>query len=237
MKLSKLLKAIGSDFVPKQNLDISSIACDSRRVKKGSLFVAIDGVREKGSSFIDEAQAKGAACVIASKKISNKKIPIIYFNDTRAALAKLAGEFFAKPSEKIRVAGVTGTNGKTTVTYFIDSMLREAGLSAGILGTIGYVIRGKKQTALNTTPGALELQSLMKDMVELGCDYCIMEVSSHGLSQKRIEGVNFSSAIFTNLTHDHLDYHGTLENYFLAKAGLFSSLYHSARAIVNIDNP
>lgn len=201
--------------------------------------MAIDGARHKGSDFIGEAVQRGAAAIV-SQGIQDthtpRTIPFIRCPDSRLALGELADEFFGHPSERIRVVGVTGTNGKTTITYLTRCILEEAGFSAGVIGTIQYAFKDKIAPAPNTTPGPLELQSLLKQMADACCEYCVMEVSSHGLNQKRVEAIDFVAAIFTNLTQDHLDYHLNMENYFLAKSRLFKSLRKDAYAIINLDD-
>ncbi len=242
MKLKQLLLALDKKRFADYPLDvdIASICCDSRQVSKDSLFVAVDGEKEKGSRFIDAAIAKGACCVITSggRPVTlEREVPVITFPDTRVAVARLADEFFGHPSEKLKVIGVTGTNGKTTVTYLIKSIAEKAGFSSGLIGTINYLIKDKVIPAVNTTPGALQLQHLLKQMVDNGCKWCVMEASSHGIEQDRAANIDFTAAVFTNLTQDHLDYHHNLENYFLAKAKLFSGLSGGAYAIINADSP
>lgn len=247
MRLSRLLKRLNNKDVAASSLrladrvNISGIACDSRQVMKGSLFVAIDGAMHKGREFIDEAIQRGASCVVsessAGRAPRNREVPFIRYADTRYALAVLADEFFGHPSRKIKAAAVTGTNGKTTISYLIKCILEEAGYPTGVIGTIGYSFKGKEFPAANTTPGPIELQSLLKQMADSGCAYCIMEASSHGISQQRVSSIDFIAAIFTNLTQDHLDYHQNMENYFAAKSELFRNLGKDAYAIINADDP
>lgn len=242
MKLSQLLKKINhKHFISgSTDMDITCVCADSKTVKTGSLFVAIDGTKVKGSSFIEEAIGKGAVCVVVPEDTFgnvSRKVPVISSPDTRYCLAMLADEFFGHPSGRLKVVGITGTNGKTTITYLIRSILQEVNFSSGIIGTINYSFKDKIIPAPNTTPGPLALQSLLKQMADAGCHYCVMEVSSHALDQKRAEGIDVEAAIFTNLTQDHLDYHGNLENYFLAKARLFSGLPEDSYAILNAECP
>lgn len=242
MQLARLLRRLHSQRfgASSENVDISGLACDSRNVTKGSLFIAIDGTKVKGSDFIAEAIRKGASCVVAANgrpAMLSRRVPVIHFPDTRYALAVLADEFFGRPSKLLKVIGVTGTNGKTSITYLIRSILREAHFSCGIIGTVQYSFKEKIVPAHNTTPGPLDLQMLLKQMVDAGCAYCIMEVSSHSLDQQRTAGIDFKAALFTNLTHDHLDYHLNLENYFSAKAKLFRELNKDAFSIINADSP
>lgn len=243
MQLNKLLQALSLNepVNASYDIEIKDICCDSRLVKKDCLFVAIEGTNQKGSAFIDEALRRGASCIITEETgiygAVKNGVPVIRHKNTHDALSILADTFFGHPSGSINVVGVTGTNGKTTTTYLIDSILREAGHSSGIIGTIVYKIKDKIINASNTTPGPLMLESLLREMVDGSCGYCLMEVSSHGLDQGRTKKIDFKSAIFTNLTQDHLDYHKTIENYFLAKSRLFSELSKDANAIINLDSP
>ncbi|MFH1398149.1 MAG: UDP-N-acetylmuramoyl-L-alanyl-D-glutamate--2,6-diaminopimelate ligase [Candidatus Omnitrophota bacterium] len=164
------------------------------------------------------------------------KILFIKVKDSRKALAKLASEFSGNPSSKIKVIGVTGTNGKTTVTYLIEAMLKEAENCPAVIGTINYRFNARTISSKNTTPGPLELQGMLKKMSDQGCDYAVIEVSSHALDQDRVGGINFSSAIFTNLTQDHLDYHQNMEDYFLSKVKLFNDLSKKSFSVINVDD-
>lgn len=240
MRLGRLLKRIDPDYSPKTDLEVLGVFANSKEVKDNSLFVAVKGAKADGSGFISEALKNGAVCVAAediSLAIKYPQADFIRVKDSRGALAELADEFFEHPSGQIKTVGVTGTNGKTTITYLIRAVLEQAGLSSGIIGTINHLFKDRIIPAQNTTPGPLELQSLLRDMVSAGCDYCLMEVSSHSLEQKRTQAIDFKAAIWTNLTQDHLDYHLNMENYFLAKSLLFSSLGKDAFAIVNTDSP
>jgi UDP-N-acetylmuramyl-tripeptide synthetase len=243
MRLARLLKRLNinsAELSHIPDINISSLCCDSRKAKDGSLFVAIDGARQKGSDFVDEAFKRGAVCVVASRASvirNNSAIPFIRYPDVRYALSVLSDEFFGSPSKKIKVVGITGTNGKTSVAYLIQRMLQEADMTAGIIGTIQHAFKDKIVDSANTTPGPIELQSLLRQMVDAGCSHCVMEVSSHGLHQKRTAAIDFTAAIFTNLTQDHLDYHLNMENYFSAKSILFRSLGEEAYGIINIDDP
>jgi UDP-N-acetylmuramoyl-L-alanyl-D-glutamate--2,6-diaminopimelate ligase len=247
MRLVRLLKRLNNKdsaalpYCSISKVNISGIACDSRQVQKGAIFVAVDGAVHKGGSFIDEALKRGAACVVSEsppgRALRNRGVPFIRYSDTRYALALLADEFFGHPSKELKAAAVTGTNGKTTVTYLIKCICEEAGSPTGVIGTVGYSFKGKEFPAANTTPGPIELQSLLRQMADSGCAYCIMEASSHGISQQRVRAIDFIAAIFTNLTQDHLDYHRNMENYFAAKSELFRNLSKDAYAILNADDP
>ncbi|HPL82889.1 MAG TPA: Mur ligase family protein, partial [Candidatus Omnitrophota bacterium] len=192
---------------------INGISCNSRAVKKGSIFVAVKGEKEDGSKFIDEAIAKGAKVIVCEPGLKKKVkagLLVVKVKDTRLAVARLASEFYKNPSQELKVVGVTGTNGKTTVTYILESILKAAGFKAGVIGTINYRFNNIMLQAKNTTPGPVELQSILSSMVKEKNSYCAMEVSSHALDQERVRGIDFHSAIFTNITQDHLDYHKTI---------------------------
>ncbi len=221
-----------------EDFEVRGISCNSKNVGENFIFVAVKGSREDGNRFIDEAISKGAKAIIvqSAKAQTSKKVPFIEVKDVRKALAKLAAEFYGKPSREIKVVGITGTNGKTTVSYLIEALLKEAGATPAVIGTINYRFKDKIIPAKNTSPGPIELQSFLSDMLKEGINYAIVEVSSHALDQNRIEAIDFHSAIFTNLTQDHLDYHKTLKNYFRAKAKLFKDIDSNAFVIINNDD-
>jgi len=222
-----------------KGLKIKGITCNSKEVKKDFLFVAIRGNRQDGNKFINEAVRKGAGVIAVEKRpnIKNlKKVKLLKVNNCRKFLAETALKFYGAPADKIRVAGITGTNGKTTISYLIEAILKESGKDCGVIGTVNYRFKRKVIVAKNTTPGPLALQDLFAKMYAQEIKYCAMEVSSHALDQDRVAGIKFRSAIFTNLTQDHLDYHKNLENYFLAKSKLFSNLPSSSVAIINNDD-
>ncbi len=220
--------------------EIRGISCDSKRVSEDFLYVAIKGERFDGHNFIREAVERGAKAVIIQNskfKIQNSKFPIFIVKDTRESLAELSAKFYGFPSKNLRFIGITGTNGKTTVSYLMESILKRKGLNVGVIGTVNYRIAGKEiLPAVNTTPSALELHHLLSEMTKRGIDYVVMEVSSHSLDQKRVYGIDFDYAVYTNLSQDHLDYHKNLKNYFLAKAKLFESLKNTSFAIINSDD-
>jgi len=221
-------------------IEIKGITSNSKQVKKGFVFVAIKGNRQDGNCFINEAIARGADIVVVQKRAPKIKIPkkikLVAVSDCRKFLAQNANQFYGFASDKLKVAGITGTNGKTTISYLIEALAEKSGSACGVIGTINCRFKGKVFTTKNTTPGCVELQDLLAKMLNKKVKYCAMEVSSHALDQDRVAGINFSRAIFTNLTQDHLDYHKNLENYFLAKSRLFRSLKPSAVAIINNDD-
>jgi UDP-N-acetylmuramoyl-L-alanyl-D-glutamate--2,6-diaminopimelate ligase len=244
MKLAELIKSLGpvKGDLSELDFEVKGVSCDSRKTAGGFVFVAIKGTKADGSEFVGQALQNGAQAIVLrsegrSLKIREKnKVLFIEVPDDRKALAALASSFYGDPSKQLKVIGVTGTNGKTTVTYLIEAILKECGFVPGVIGTINCRYRNKIMDSGNTTPGPLDLQAMLKDMRDSGVTHAVMEVSSHALDQGRTENINFSSAIFTNLTQDHLDYHKNMEDYFLAKSKLFSRLSSSAKAIINSDD-
>jgi UDP-N-acetylmuramoyl-L-alanyl-D-glutamate--2,6-diaminopimelate ligase len=242
MTLSRLIKSLKGCNVNYHLADfqVKGISCNSKKTGAGFIFVAIKGTNADGNAFIDEALKNGAkAVVVGNSELTVHRLynaPVITVDDPRKALAILSSEFYAHPSKKIKVVGITGTNGKTTISYLLEAILKEAGKTPAVIGTINYRFKGKLLPSINTTPGPLELQSMLSGMLKEKVNYALMEVSSHALHQQRTAGIIFHSAIFTNLTQDHLDYHKTLENYFQAKAGLFQELLPEAFAVINADD-
>src|SRR6266851_2657212 len=198
---------------------VSSVEYDSRRVKPGSLFVAMRGESSDGNKFIDQAIAAGAVAVVTDSAIEKPRPGVAWavVPNGRRALARVSANFYKKPAERIAVTGITGTNGKSTTAFLLESILTAAGRKSALIGTIEYHVAGKVLSAPHTTPEALELNRILSQGVGLGVTEAVMEVSSHALEQQRIFGIPFDVAVFTNLTRDHLDYHGTMENYFRAK--------------------
>ncbi|MBU0671501.1 MAG: UDP-N-acetylmuramoyl-L-alanyl-D-glutamate--2,6-diaminopimelate ligase [Candidatus Margulisbacteria bacterium] len=219
-------------------MEFTGISYDSRKVKPGNVFVAIPGLKVDGTDFIAQAIERGATTIVAEKEvevpagIDLQKVP-----SARRALAHLANKFYDYPSRKLKLIGITGTNGKTTTAYFIESILKAAGHQVGMIGTVGARINGKEIPTVLTTPESLELQALLAQMVEQGVTHVVMEVSSHALALERVAGCDFDIAIFTNLTHDHLDFHKTKEEYLNIKRKLFEMLKADGIAIVNVDDP
>ncbi len=226
MILSKIIKAVKAEQVAgRQDLEISSIAFDSRQVKPGSLFVAVPGFKTDGSAFMVSAVKSGAVAVIAGKAAAAPAgVTLVKVNDPRSALAAASAEFFDNPSGKLRMAGITGTSGKTTTTYLLRSIFRKNGEKTGLVGTIEYDLDGEKVESKNTTPESLTLQELLDRMVKKGFNACVMEVSSHSLELHRVDGIEFDAAVFLNLTQDHMDFHGTFEGYLAAKLKLFGMM-------------
>jgi UDP-N-acetylmuramoyl-L-alanyl-D-glutamate--2,6-diaminopimelate ligase len=228
------------------NVAVTSLTDDSRAVKPGGVFVAVKGERVDGHAFVDKAVAAGAAALVVQQNArvtAPASMPVVRVDDSRRLLGVLAGRFHGDPSSRLCMVGVTGTNGKTTVTYLCKGLLETAGRRVGLIGTVAYQIGHERIPAAHTTPGAVELQELLAKMVGAGMDAAVMEVSSHALAMDRTSGCEFDVAIFTNLTQDHLDFHAGLEDYFQAKLRLFTGLDPSGskprpkRAIVNLDDP
>ncbi len=238
MDLKKVLKNVdvrkGARF---SSTDVCSITDDSRKAVPGCLFIASKGHNLDGNKFIDSAIKAGAKVVVAENDFNDKGAVVkILVNDAHSALSRIADNFYDHPSKKLKAVGITGTNGKTTITYLLEAIIKASGSDAGIIGTINYRLKGKVLPATNTTPGALMLQGMLSEMVKMKIGYAVMEVSSHSLDQGRVDNVLFDVAIFTNLTSDHLDYHKTTENYFKAKKKIFDHLKASGAAVLNMDD-
>ncbi len=238
MELEYLLKELTDARVEGDPaIEIGQIRCDSRCVEKGDFFVAMRGGQEQDRHrFVDHAIARGARAVMVEERINCTGVTQVQVADCRAALARMAARFYAFPGRALLNVGVTGTNGKTTTAFLLRSALEAAGLPCGYLGTLGFGGDGALEKMDNTTPEAVQLHGLLRRLVDAGKQAAVLEVSSHGLALKRVEGIPFEAAVFTNLTHDHLDFHGTWEAYFAAKARLFESLQEGAIAVINADD-
>ncbi len=233
MTLSVLLKGIETICVPDNaDVQISAVTCDSRQVESGSLFFCLKGVRADGHDHAASALEHGAAAVVAERDLGLKGQILVA--DTHMAYSLASGNFFGNPADKLKLIGVTGTNGKTTATHVIKQVLECSGKKAGLIGTIYNEIGDIVLPAKYTTPDPIQLHAMFARMLRAGCEYVVMEVSSHALDQRRVAGLRFSCAAFTNLTQDHLDYHGTMDEYYEAKKRLFSMC---DAAVVNIDDP
>lgn len=227
---------LGDKWLQEYNdTDITGIAYDSRNVQPGNVFVCIKGFETDGHKYAKSAEQNGAAVIVAEDKIETN-VPVWYVENTRAVMAELACKFYKNPSEKFKLIGVTGTNGKTTITYLIKSIVETAGMRIGVIGTNQNIIGDKvlvTQTTTPTTPNSLELQQLFSEMVDGDAQCVVMEVSSHALELERVRGCRFDVGVFTNLTRDHLDFHKTMENYLNAKAKLFKMC---DKGVVNYDD-
>ncbi|MGA7721551.1 MAG: UDP-N-acetylmuramoyl-L-alanyl-D-glutamate--2,6-diaminopimelate ligase [Ignavibacteriaceae bacterium] len=245
MELTQLLNSVKAIQVTGevQRKDVSGIFYDSRKVLKSSVFIAVKGYKTDGHKFILDAINKGVIAVILEDNHSipeeiftHEKVARILVKDSRVAMAEISDSFFKHPSSNLKLIGITGTNGKTTISYFIKSILENSNEKTGLLGTIVNYIGDKEFKASLTTPESSDLNELLLGMVNEGCGYAIMEVSSHSLVLNRVYGLNFSAGIFTNITSDHLDFHQNFNNYFQAKKILFDSLSSSSFAIYNADD-
>lgn len=238
MKLNQLLR--GAEVIAVKGdryLEIAGIYYDSKQLRNGGLFFAIKGSNVNGSEFIDEAIERGAVCVVSEDDfITFKNVCKVKVKDARKACAVIANNFYQNPSDKMNIVGITGTNGKTTILYLIEAILQQAGRACGTIGTISYKVGERDIPAVNTTPSAIMLQMLLQEMQKAGISFCVMEVSSHSIHQHRIDGVKFNSAIFTNLSGEHLDYHKDMDEYFSVKKRLFDELTEDAQAIINVDD-
>ncbi len=223
-------------------VEVNAVWDDSRRVTPGSLFAALSGPTMKGEDFIDDAVAKGAKVIVLPRGVTGdfngryQDVLFVEVENPRDVFRSVVRDFYGMPSDKVRVIGVTGTNGKTTITYFLESILSAAGFSSGVIGTVNYRVAGKVVPSKNTTPGLLDNQIFLSHLEKSGVSHSVMEVSSHALDQGRVDLIDFSGALFTNLTGDHLDYHKTMDRYFEAKSHLFSRLSAKAYAVINMDD-
>ena len=231
MNLFTLLKGAGYDAAGIADAEVSLVTEDSRKVKAGSVFVCVKGARFDGHDAAADAVANGAVLIVAERNTGAPNQLIV--NDSREAFSLLSASFFGNPSRKLRLVGITGTNGKTTTCFLLKSVFENLGHKTGLVGTVKNIVGDKEYPATLTTPDPFELNSLFAQMVDAGCEFCVMEVSSQALAQQRVAGLHYEVAAFTNLTQDHLDYHGTFENYIAAKHKLFENC---DKAVVNADD-
>ncbi|MBQ1936469.1 MAG: UDP-N-acetylmuramoyl-L-alanyl-D-glutamate--2,6-diaminopimelate ligase [Bacteroidales bacterium] len=239
MKLWDIIKDCGViSFNGDRGTDITSITSDSRKVTAGCLFIAMSGTKIDGRSFIEQAVKAGAVAVMAEAPVEQpegcENLAIV--SDCRFAAAMAADCFYGHPSRELKLVGITGTNGKTTTVTLLYNMFKALGHKCGLLSTIANFVGDERRETVNTTSDPITINSLLREMIERGCEYCFMEVSSIGVEQKRVAGLQFAVGIFSNLTHDHLDYHGTFAEYLRCKKAFFDTLPASAKAIVNIDD-
>src|SRR5215470_13130867 len=214
VRLTDLFAGVSAQVPPQAGeVEVRALAVDSRRVSRGSLFAALPGVQADGAQFAAQAVERGASAVLAARSLE-VGVPVVVAPDVRRAFSRAAARFFGEPSRRLSLFGVTGTNGKTTTAYLVEQLSAARGLGVGLIGTVECRWPGGRLPATHTTPESHELQELLKRMLQAGAQVVAMEVSSHALSQERAAGCSFSGAAFTNLTRDHHDYHGTLEDYF-----------------------
>lgn len=242
MKLDLLLNGLEAEILSGSRLkEVSGVVCDSRQTREGSLFVALHGTEKDGMQYVEDAVARGASVIVSDKprRINGGVTFVLVKDDIRSVLARLSARFHNTPAEKLKVIGITGTNGKTTTAFVTKRILSEEGLNPGIIGTVEYNIGSRIIPASRTTPDAPMLQSMMAQMIGAGCKSVVMEVSSHALDQNRTGEIDFDVGVFTNLTRDHLDYHKNTDHYFAAKKKLFTqlgSMKKKAAAVINIDD-
>lgn len=243
MNLGELISRLPvKDVIGDPNVEVKGLAYHSQQVEEGFLFVAILGSKRDGKRFIPEAILRGASAILVDEKQQAPGVIQVIVPDVREGLAMLSAAFYGDPSFYLTLIGITGTNGKTTTSYLIESILAQAGKSVGVMGTVNYRFKDSVQPALTTTPESLDLQRNLQAMREAGITHAILEVSSHALDMQRVRGCEFDVALFTNFTRDHLDYHGSLENYFQAKQLLFTQCFLESQkkdrfAIINMDDP
>ena len=239
MRLNELLRNVKPIAIQGSvDVEITGIEIDSRKVTAGNMFVAIKGTLTDGHRFLDKAIEQGAVAVLVEEMPENVSKDIVYVQmaSTEAAVGKIATLFYGEPSRKLKLVGVTGTNGKTTIATLLYDMFRKFGHKTGLISTVCNYIDGRELPADHTTPDPIELNKLLAEMVDSGCEYAFMECSSHAIHQRRIGGLAFAGGIFTNLSRDHLDYHKTFENYRDAKKMFFDELPKSAFALTNVDD-
>ena len=239
MEIKEILNGVAKiGEIPQGN--VAEVHCDSRKCTPGSLFVAVRGAETDGHAFIGKAMENGARYIVCeeipAEAAGKEGVSFIKVKESRRAVALIAANFYDNPSRKLRVVAVTGTNGKTSIATLLYNLFTKLGYCCGLLSTIANYVGDKRYEAINTTPGPMELNALLAQMSDEGCEFCFMEASSHAIDQQRIEGIEFAGAIFTNLTHDHLDYHKTFANYLACKKRLFDILPAGAFALTNIDD-
>jgi len=246
MKLEALLQGVSGIRGVRggiSSVTVDDVVCDSRKVAPGALFVAVPGQRQDGASFVGDALDRGACAVVAGPgAVRRKDCTVVEVEDVRRAMAFLAARFFGHPSRGLALVGVTGTNGKTTFTYLMESILLEAGFRPGVIGTVSCRFPGHAARPVNTTPESVDLQRTLREMRDAGVTHALLEVSSHGLDARRVEACDFTGAVFTMLGRDHLDHHGDVETYFASKAKLFTELLPASAvrgpwAVINRDDP
>jgi UDP-N-acetylmuramoyl-L-alanyl-D-glutamate--2,6-diaminopimelate ligase len=239
MILKEILYKVAIEVVHgSTDIEVNNIHFDSRKIESNDAFVAIRGAVSNGHDFIDKAISLGASAIICDVLPENliEKITYIKVKDTNTALAYLATNFYDNPSQKIQLVGVTGTNGKTTIASLLYQLFKKAGYKVGLLSTVKIMVDDVEHKATHTTPDSLTINYFLNEMIQAGCEYCFMEVSSHGIHQKRTEGLHFVGGVFTNLSHDHLDYHPTFAEYRDVKKSFFDNLPKTAFVISNIDD-
>ncbi len=238
-KLSDILNNIGVvQIIGNTDFTISNLSFDSRKIESNCLFIAIKGTQSDGHQYIEQTIEKGAIAIVCENlpEKLHENITYIKVENSSYALGEIASDFYSRPSEMLKLVGITGTNGKTTAVTLLFNLFRNLGYNVGLISTISNRINENEIASTHTTPDAIQLNALLKQMVEMGCSHCFMEVSSHAVVQDRIAGLNFSGAIFSNITHDHLDFHKTFAEYIKAKKMLFDNLAADSFALTNVDD-
>ena len=238
MKLNELLYNIDCEIINNRNIEVTQITFDSRDIHEGALFIAQSGVHVDGHNYIASAIEKGASAIVCQQLPADIKADVVYIKTENSSkvLGLMASTFYGNPSKKLKLIGITGTNGKTTTVTLLHKLFRQIGYNTGLISTIVNKINEKEIPSTHTTPDAVALNRLLSEMVDNSCEYCFMEVSSHSIVQARIDGLQFYGAIFSNITHDHLDFHKTFAEYIAAKKMFFDNLPTSAFALTNIDD-
>ena len=239
MKISEIINKsrVNAELKLRDDIEITGLHYDSRKIKPGNIFFAIKGLKDDGNKFVTDAINNGAVLIFTEDDINiQSAVPAVKTNEIRKLMAEYSGIFYGDPSSKLKLIGITGTNGKTTTSYLIRSFLNDAGYSTGLLGTIDYQVGEKKTESKLTTPDSVEMNIMLSEMVNSGTQFCIMEVSSIALVMERVYGLKFDTAVYTNLTSEHLDFHKDMDNYFAAKKILFDNLPESGNAISNSDD-
>ena len=240
MILSQLIKGVEYTFlVGDRDAEVTSLTYDSRAAEAGCCFFAVAGTAVDGHNFIASAIERGAQVVVCQRipdEVKGADCTFVVVADTNLAMGDMAAAYYGHPSRELKVVGVTGTNGKTTIASLLYDLVQSMGYKAGLISTVVYKVGSKEIVSTHTTPDAIRLNAMMREMVDAGCDYCFMECSSHAIVQQRIRGLHFKGVLFTNITHEHLDYHKTFAEYIRAKKMLFDGLPKSAFALVNIDD-
>lgn len=237
MKFSELLSKSNFNIkYPGEDFEVKGLSYDSRKVNPGYIFFAIKGLKDDGNKYAEEAIKNGSALIVTEEEINTSEAKSVKVTNIRKLMAALSGIYYGNPSQKLNLIGVTGTNGKTTTTHLIKAILSDAGYESGLIGTIDYQVGSKKIESTLTTPDSVELNMMLSEMVNSKMNFCVMEVSSIALAMDRVYGLNFDTAVFTNLTSEHLDFHETMENYFDAKKIIFDNLTEKSFAVSNKDD-
>lgn len=237
--LKDILMKLGiSDYSGDPDRDVKALAIDSRQVMPGAVFFAVKGTATDGHSFIENAIDSGACAIVCSVMPETLDPDVVYITvgDVQGITGRFASEFYGNPSEQLQLVGVTGTNGKTSICTMLYGLFSSLGYDCGLISTVEYIVAGRKTDSTHTTPDPVRLNAMLAEMVEAGCGYCFMEVSSHAIVQGRINGLRFRGGVFSNITHDHLDYHGTFDHYLKAKKMFFDNLPDDAFALTNKDD-